>query len=93
MCVVIKNAPENVILKIMFKHEGLALMHKVWRQIFINNVLVGCLRIKECNMGIRNMIITIKATAAEKLLVKYIKRSGTNDSKKGSGKKKKGKSK
>lgn len=62
-----REAEEEVILRIFFKHEGLSLMHKVFEQIFINNVLISVLRINECNTTICKIVRQLKRTAKDKL--------------------------
>lgn len=47
-----KNGSEKVLLKVFFKLSGISLMHKIWKQIFINNVLLGVLRIEGTNLAI-----------------------------------------
>ena len=49
-------------------------MHKVWTQIFINNVLISVLRINECNNTIRKICKQLKETAKDKLEVRFIHR-------------------
>jgi len=40
----------------------MAIMHKIWRQIVINFVLLTVLRIKNCYITIKKIIMQIKAT-------------------------------
>ena len=60
-------------------------MHKVFEQIFINNVLISVLRINECNTTICKIVRQLKKTAKDKLEVRFItkepKPSDKNDSK------------
>ena len=57
MTIVIRESEEQVLLRILFKLEGISIMHKVWKQIYVNGVLLKVLRIEQCNKALRKIIL------------------------------------
>ncbi len=75
----IKFSPEeDPLIKVCFQLNGIAQMHKVWKQIFINNVLMGILRIEECNATMKKFFKALKESNEKRILDFKTKRKKIN---------------
>ena len=65
----IKHGNEKILLKFFFKLEGMSILHKTYKQIYMNRVLLSILRIKDLYFNLDKIVKTLKTMSHAKMVI------------------------